>query len=146
MTNLKNIHIGTLIETKLKEEEISMERVCAFFKLETQEILQMLKLDSLETEILLKWCKILEYDFFRLYSQHLIFYAPPSPAKNKGEVKNNKSSLPLFRKNLYTQEIIDFVIETLNSGEKTRQQVIDEYKIPKTTLYKWIAKYNSLDN
>ncbi len=27
-------------------------------------------------------------------------------------------------------------------GDKSTQQIIDEYKIPKTTLYRWLSKYN----
>ena len=38
-----------------------------------------------------KWSKILEYDFFRIYSQHLILYAPPSANENKSKKENQKS-------------------------------------------------------
>jgi hypothetical protein len=62
----------------------------------------------------------------------LVLYAPPASADKKNN--NAKStSLPIFRKNLYTQEIIDFIIELVNQGEKTKQQIMDDYKIPKTT-------------
>ena len=39
-----------------------------------------------------KWSKILEYDFFRIYTQHLILYAPPS-AETKTRKKPTKKSL-----------------------------------------------------
>ncbi len=32
----------------------------------------MYKQKNLDTEMLLKWSKLLEYDFLRIYSQHLI--------------------------------------------------------------------------
>jgi transposase-like protein len=50
--------------------------------------------------------------------------------------------LPVFRKNIYTKEIIDFIMERLNNKEKTKFEIMKEYGIPKSTLYKWIHKYN----
>ncbi|MFP3598621.1 hypothetical protein [Chryseobacterium sp. SIMBA_029] len=100
----------------------------------------MFQLKVMTTDDLLKWSKLLEYDFFRLYSQHLILYSPSSLKGYKNE-KYKTPTLPHFRKNLYTQEIIHFILELLSKEEKTKQQIIDEYKIPKTTLYKWIDKY-----
>lgn len=97
--------------------------------------------EELTTGILLKWSKLLEYDFFRVYSQHLILYAPQRSTNYNSSSNEKGSKLPQFRKNIYTKEVIDFILELVESEEKTRQQIIDEYKIPKTTLYKWISKY-----
>lgn len=99
----------------------------------------MYKQNDLPTDVLMKWSKLLEYDFFRLYSQHLILYAPPS-ASNKKQ-KTITTSLPKFRKNIYTKEIIDFILEQIESGEMTKKEVIEQYRIPKTTIYKWLNKY-----
>ena len=88
-----------------------------------------------------KWSKILEYDFFRIYSQHLILYAPPSANENKSKKENQKSTVPQFRKNIYTNEIIDFILDQVNTGKMTKNEVINRYRIPKTTLYKWISKH-----
>ena len=100
--------------------------------------------ESLDTELLLKWSKLLEYDFFRIYTQHLILYAPSSRAESLViEKKSKKSVLPQFRKNIYTKEIIDFMMQLLKTGEKSKLQIVEEYRIPKTTLYKWIDKYKN---
>ena len=99
----------------------------------------MYKSSSIDKETLLKWSKLLGYDFFRIYTQHLILYAPPSAVISKNE--NKKSSLPQFRKNIYTKEVIDFILDMIKTGEKTKIQVMEEYNIPKTTLYKWISKH-----
>lgn len=138
--NFKNIHIGTLINQAVTESRIAMSRICNFMKCNEEEINQMYLQENLPTDILLKWSKLLKYDFFRLYSQHLIFYAPPS-SEEKTNTKP-KTILPQFRKNIYTKEIIDFILEQVSSGEMTKTQVMEKYKIPKTTLYKWISKYN----
>ncbi|MCT2409332.1 transposase [Chryseobacterium antibioticum] len=143
MINLKDIHIGNLVEKKWQELDIPLDRVCNFFRCDEQEIKNMFQQKELDTGNLLRWSKLLEYDFFRLYSQHLIFYSPPA-VNNKNE-KQIPCSLPVFRKSLYTQELIDFIIELINIGEKTKQEVITDYKIPKTTLYKWISKYRSYE-
>ena len=140
--NFKNIHIGTLINQAVTESGIEMSRICNFFKCKEKEVTEMYQAKSLDTEILLKWSKLLEYDFFRIYTQHLILYAPP--VKQEENENNKKSSLPQFRKNIYTKEIIDFILEQISNGKMTKNEVIERYRIPKTTLYKWISKYSEI--
>lgn len=145
MHNLKNIHIGSLIKKRVTEYNINISRICNFFNCDELLIDEMYRSDSLDSVHLLKWSKLLEYDFFRIYSQHLILYSPQSsPQSNHSKVE--KTSLPQFRKNIYTKEIIDFIIELVETKKKTKTQIIKEYKIPKTTLYKWIAKYKINSN
>lgn len=140
--NFKNIHLGQMMEKEVAERGIESSRICNFLKCTEEEIQKMYIQENLPTDILLKWSKLLEYDFFRLYSQHLILYAPVSAiSENTEQKKNKKTTLPQFRKNIYTKEIIDFILEQVSSGEMTKNEVIDRYKIPKTTLYKWIEKY-----
>lgn len=144
MQNLKDIHIGSLIKTRVTELEINISRICNFFKLDERKVDEMYKNSSLDCGLLLKWSKLLEYDFFRLYSQHLILYSPQACLQYNHH-KREKTTLPQFRKNIYTKEIIDFIIEIIESKKKTKAQIIKEYKIPKTTLYKWIAKYKIIE-
>ena len=132
----KTIDIGAMILLRVKELGIENDRICNFFNLTIEDIEAMFLQKSLDTELLLKWSKLLEYDFFRIYSQHLIFYAPPSSTQKQAA----KTELPTFRKNIYTKEVIDFIIELVETRAKTKQQIIDEYNIPKTTLYKWLHK------
>ena len=137
--NYKNIHIGQMIKERIAESEMETLRICNFFNCTEDEVIEMYQQENLPTDILLKWSKLLEYDFFRIYTQHLILYAPPS-AKEQ-DSKTEKSSLPQFRKNIYTKEIITFILEQIDSGAMTKIEVMEQYKIPKTTLYKWIDKY-----
>ena len=130
-----------MLKIAVTESGIAMSRICNFMKCEEEEVKQIYLQENLSTDILLKWSKLLEYDFFRIYSQHLILYAPVS-ADNEN-TKTQKTNLPQFRKNIYTKEIIDFILEQVSSGEMTKTQVMEKYKIPKTTLYKWISKYKS---
>ncbi|KFF11259.1 transposase [Chryseobacterium soli] len=140
MSLYKDIHIGNLINLRVAETNIEIARVCNFFNLSAEEIECMYTQQSLDAEIILRWSKLLEYDFFRLYSQHLILYSPPA-SLNRTEISGEKYSLPVFKKNIYTKEIIDFLVELVESGDKSIKQVIEDYKIPKTTLHKWISKY-----
>ena len=128
-----------MIEKKVAESGTEMSRICIFFKCTEDEVIEMYQQENLPTDILLKWSKLLEYDFFRIYSQHLIFYCPPSKADNI-QKKSNKQ-LPQFRKNIYTKEVIDFIIEQITTGEMSMKEVLEKYNIPKTTLYKWLSKY-----
>ena len=132
-----------MIEKRVTESGIEMSRICNFFKFSEEELKAAYSQRSLDTELLLKWSKLLDYDFFRIYTQHLILYAPPS-AEQKD--KKKQTSLPKFRKNIYTQEIINFVLEQIESGKMSKPQVIEKYGIPKTTLYKWISKFKNLSN
>lgn len=141
--NFKDIYIGECIRKRVEEMEISIPRISNFHQTTEDEIYRMYDQKSLDTEVLLKWCKLLEYDFFRIYCQHLILFAPENKFYNLPAT--TEVSLPKFRKNVYTKEVIDFILELVNTGQKTRIQILEEYRIPKTTLYKWMSKYNTLE-
>lgn len=133
--NYKKIHIGQMIEKRASECGIDKSHICSFLEITEDQTNLLFRSENISTEILLRMSKFLNYDFFRIYSQHIILYAPPKTDDT------NKSELPHFRKNIYTTEMINFIIERFTSGEMTKPQIIDRYKIPKTTLYKWIEKY-----
>lgn len=141
MSLYKDIHIGNLIVQRIQECDIDVARICKFINATEEEINKMYISASLDTDILLRWSKLLEYDFFRIYSQHLILYAPEESKNYKAKPKK-KTRLPTFRKNIYTRDIINFILEMIDTGEMTKLDVIERYNIPKTTLYKWIEKYN----
>lgn len=71
--NFKNIHIGKMIEQAVAESGIELSRICNFMNCSEVEIIKMYEAKSFDSELLLKWSKLLEYDFFRIYSQHLNF-------------------------------------------------------------------------
>jgi len=144
MTSFKNINIGSLIEQRVNEYEIDISRICNFFSCSEESIRKMYQSATIETELLLKWCKLLEYDFFRIYSQHLILFSPQSNFYTCQ--KEKPSSLPQFRKNIYTKEVIDFIVDLIDSGEKNMNEVIERYGIPKTTLHRWTVKYRAAEN
>jgi hypothetical protein len=139
--NFKNFHLGTLIKNRVQELDVSATRLTKFMKCSEEELEEMYLKESLDTLVLLRWCKILEYDFFRIYCHHLILFAPvPEYSKTTNPEKDKKKSLPQFRKNIYSEELIDYILEMIRTEKKTKLQVIEEYGIPKTTLYKWISK------
>lgn len=141
--NLKNIHIGELIKKGVEENRIEISRICNFLKCTEDDVEKMYQQESLDTETVLKWSKLIDYDFFRVYTQHLILYAPPSARGEDEKHQEKKSSLPRFRKNIYTREVIDFILEQIETKEMTKIQIMERYNIPKTTLYKWISKYKN---
>lgn len=143
MENLKNIHIGFFIRQSTIEYKIDLSRICNFFKCTDADVEQMFRSESLDTRILLKWSKLLDYDFFRLYSHHLILYSPAKTNNSRSRRDKQSTKLPQFRKNIYTREIIEHIIEVISSNQMTKEQVINEYRIPKTTLHKWLQKYKT---
>ncbi|HBV16559.1 transposase [Chryseobacterium carnipullorum] len=141
--NFKEIYIGECIRKRVEDTGISMVRICNFHQATEDEIDTMYKQKSMDTEVLLRWCKLLEYDFFRIYCQHLILFSPENKSETLEPIKG--TSLPEFRKKLYTRQVIDFILELINTRQKTKLQIIEEYRIPKTTLYKWISKYSEME-
>src|SRR6218665_1959076 len=115
----KDIHIGHLIFQLVNEKGIEDDRIVKFLKVPPSKIKEMYQSKDLGTEILLLWSKLLEYDFFRIYSQHLVLYAPPASLNYKK--KDTFSSLPQFRKNVYTTEIINFIVELYRNKEMTQK-------------------------
>lgn len=139
-SNFKDIHIGAIILELTREKEIDVQRICKFLNRSAEEVQAMYESKDLGSDVLLLWSKLLEYDLFRVYSQHLILYAPVHSDKKKlrGGTRNE---VPRFKKNIYTAEIIAFILGLIHTGEKTAGQVIKEYHIPKTTLNRWMQKY-----
>ncbi|PQA94427.1 transposase [Chryseobacterium shigense] len=135
--NLKEIHIGSLVKAKVEELRIPAERIMNFLNCSENEIDAMYELEYMDTHYLLRWSKLLRYDFFRIYTGHLILYAPPSKTNNTVKIKNSQLE---FRKSIYTEEVKEFIIDKIITRQMTVSEVIIRYKIPKTTLYKWIKK------
>ncbi|MCS3529969.1 transposase [Chryseobacterium sp. JUb7] len=137
----KDIHIGQFIKERVNDMEITIDRICNFLNKDEEFVENIYSSKSIDTDLLLRCCKLLEYDFFRLYSSHLILYSPPSAIDKSTKTKT--SNIPYFRKNIYTQEIKNFIISRILSGEMTHNEIIKEYSIPKSTLHRWLQKNNN---
>lgn len=85
-----NIHIGKLINKVWKQKNISIKQTLDSLKCNEEDVYKMLKKKSINTDKLLKWSRLLKYDFFRIYSQHLNPFTPKisgeCPAMGKGKV------------------------------------------------------------
>ncbi|WP_343644000.1 transposase [Chryseobacterium sp.] len=143
INDYKEIHIGLLIKKRVEELDMSMNRICNFLNCGQKEVKRMFESESIDSHLILRWSKLLEYDFFRIYTQHLVLFSPDCRSSGQNMIS---LQLPQFKKNIYTKEIRDFMIELVETGQKTKQQIVLEYKIPKTTLYKWFLKYNKREN
>ena len=140
----KKIDIKELIINRIEEIGLTNEKL--FDKIDTDktDFDALFTEGSLSVELLLKISKLLEYDFFRVYSMHLLLYAPPNMSFNqnlKQKKKKSNSKLPKFKKNTYTPEMILFIVGKLKKGELTIDEAIKKYSLPKTTLYRWKNKY-----
>lgn len=138
LTNFKNINIGELIQHLMDERDISIERASNFIKVSDEDIQQMLESKSIDSDHILSWSKLLRYDLFRIYTQHLILYAPQDINKINRETE---TQLPIFKKNIYTKELIMYLIGLIQSGKKDYKQIQKEYNIPSTTVLRWVNKY-----
>lgn len=141
--SFKDINIGYLIQKRILECGLTTRQVSRFLNMEESEVQEIYSAKVIDIKLLLRISELLEYDFFRIYTQHLILHAPPGPVK----LDNRKKSIPknICRKNIYTKQIIDFILELLEKKLKTESQIIKDYGIPKTTLFKWINKNRKLE-
>lgn len=137
----KSINIGKLIKARVEELKIENERLCNFLNCSEKDLELVYNSDTIDSGNLLRWSKILNYDFFRVYTQHLILYSPAHNSHINSETDKASEVLPSFRKHIYSKEVIDFIINQIESKEMSTNQVIQEYGIPKTTLFKWLKKY-----
>jgi hypothetical protein len=140
----KKIHIGKLISQRMTEMGINVEKMAGKLGIGTDSFERILESEEISVGQMMKISKILEYDFFRLYSMHILLYAPPRMGLNPGRVNARNvhdTHLPGFRKNAYTIEIIKFILDKIKSGEMTIPEIIAKYNIPKTTIYRWKYKY-----
>jgi hypothetical protein len=137
---VRNIHIGEIISKIIIEKKINMNELKARMGMSTSTINKMLISKSLDASVMLKWSKVLRYDFFRLYSSHLMLHHGISNALTKKTKDANIQGIHI-RKNVYTKDIINFLVHKVGSNEMTPMEVINQYAIPKTTFYKWLQKY-----
>lgn len=135
--NLKQIHIGSLVKAKAEELRMPSERIMNYFHCTENEIEEMYLEESMETQKLLRWSKLLHFDFFRIYTGHLILYAPPSTIRSG--IKLGQSTLT-FRKSVYTEEVKVFILDKIITGKMTAKEIMIKYKIPKTTICRWVKK------
>lgn len=136
--NYKSIHIGSCIQKVAEVRNLSVSRACIFLKCSHQDILDMYTQKALESDLLLRWCKLLDYNFFMMYHTHLQLYAPSaSGTRFSKHIQPDQIEGFVFRKNIYSPDIIDWILNKLKKGELSPKDVMEKYHIPRTTIYRW---------
>ena len=136
--NFKHIHIGSIIAEQVLLQGIAIGRICKFFGYTEEQIEAMYGQESLDCNDLLKWSKLLKYNLFLYYQNHLILYAPSGASISRKGIATGDSQV--FRKNIYTQEIKDYMIGLVLKKGKEPMWVAEKYHIPKNTIYRWLRK------
>jgi len=65
----KEIHIGRLIQGKLKEDGRTVSWFARSINCERSNAYKIFKKPNIDTELLIRISKILKYDFFKLFSE-----------------------------------------------------------------------------
>ena len=136
--NFKHIHIGSIIAEQVLLQQIAIGRICKFFGYSEEQIEAMYGQESLDCNDLLKWSKLLKHNLFLYYQNHLILYAPSGASISRKVFATGDSQT--FRKNIYTQEIKDYMIGLVLKKGKEPMWVAEKYHIPKNTIYRWLRK------
>ncbi|MCT4664596.1 MAG: helix-turn-helix domain-containing protein [Flavobacteriales bacterium] len=78
-----------------------------------------------------------------IYHTHLQMFTPSAATtKIASKPKNQEIQKSYsFKKNLYSPEIIKWILEQIESKKMSVSQIIDRYSIPRTTIYRWKKKY-----
>jgi predicted transcriptional regulator len=137
---IRDIHIGDIISKILEIKRINKKDFGQSIDASIFEIKNILKGKSMDTNLLLKCSKVLRYDFFRLYSSHLMLHHGISNSMSNKKEQNNIDGINI-RKNVYTKELILYLISKVRNKEMTTKEVINKFGIPRTTFYKWLQKY-----
>ncbi|MEY8758924.1 transposase [Chryseobacterium tongliaoense] len=140
ISEIRNVHIGFLIKQQVIQSNVDLHYICHFFSSDEQEIYRMYSSRSLDTKVLLKWCRLLEYDFFKVYSESFRLYSTKS-AVSKYTVIRRKKRITSVRQKLYTNETKDLLINLIITGQKSIVQIVKEYNISKPVIYGWLRKY-----
>lgn len=143
MINFKHIHIGNQIKKISELQNITLERACKFHKCNPTDIEEMYDSSSLDSDVLLKWSKLLKYNVFMFYHTHLQIYSPSSATtkiQNNESTKTQSKNEIYFRKNLYSPELIQWLLAKIEEKELSVNDIIEKYNIPKTTIYRWKKK------
>ncbi len=141
--NFKHIHIGRVIQEQVALQQIQMPRICKFLKVEEEEIEAMYEKESLEASLLLRWSKLLKLNLFLYYHNHILLYTSIGAKIGYDRKKEVSITNPPFRKNIYTQEIKEHMVNLILKKGKTAIELSQHYKIPVNTLYKWLKKWNT---
>lgn len=88
-----NIQIGKIIEIKMSEKEFRMERLAKQLDIPEQVLSLMLKNDDLGCNVLFRISKILDYDFFSLYSWHLNHVVDPGGGDERNATGMDETSV-----------------------------------------------------
>ncbi len=141
MLNYKEIHLGNHIREISKIKNLSVSRACTFLKCSAQDIQDMYNEKSLDSALLLRWCKLLDYNFFMFYHSHLQLYKPSAATTHISKSEKKEEVSPYeFKKNLYSPELIDYILGKLDANMLSIRDVIQAYNIPRTTIYRWVKK------
>ena len=144
MIDYKRLHIGKLISARMTEMGWDSKMLAEKLEFPESEITKLLEEEDLPMLTVLRLSKLLKYDFFRLYSTHLLLYCSKDKLFGNHrfhEENTPQQRLPRFRKNVYTPEVISFILKELVSENRNPSEVSKKYNIPKTTLYRWYTKY-----
>lgn len=139
---VRNLHIGEIISKIIIEKKMKTADIKSKMRITTRTLNKMLSAKSMDASDMLKWSKVLRYDFFRLYSSHLMLHHGISNTLTRKTDPLNVQGIHI-RKNVYTKDLIQFLVNKVRNKEMTAMEIINQYAIPKTTFYKWLQKYPS---
>jgi DNA-binding Xre family transcriptional regulator len=117
-----DINIGLLVKQRAKELRIGPTELGVKINTSKQNVYGIYKRKSIDTQLLIKLCNALNFDFFQVYSQNLHLSGNVNPEDEFARCLERKSLLEkenkvLENENSYLKKINTLLEERFNSKE-----------------------------
>lgn len=109
-----SIHIGLMIWKEMKRRELSSATLAESLAISKNKMQTILNNSSIDTEILLKICEVLNFDFFKYYEENKLFTQLKAQSKLKSVQEIERLKGLVIEKNR-TIDLKDQLIKTQNN-------------------------------
>ena len=123
-----SIHIGQIIKERVTEKRLSQEALGKMINTTKQNVGNIYKRRSIDTQLLLKLCVVLEYNFFEVY-----YSEEPLKTMRQKEIEAFNNEIKALQNNIRQRdETIKHLEEIANSRSKIISLLEEEKEIYKS--------------
>ncbi|HEX6180553.1 MAG TPA: hypothetical protein VFZ47_04865 [Chitinophagaceae bacterium] len=123
-----SIHIGQIIKERVTEKRLSQEALGKMINTTKQNVGNIYKRRSIDTQLLLKLCVVLEYNFFEVY-----YSEEPLKTMRQKEIEAFNNEIRALQNNIRQRdETIKHLEEIANSRSKIISLLEEEKEIYKS--------------
>ena len=118
-----SIHIGQIIKERVTEKRLSQEALGKMINTTKQNVGNIYKRRSIDTQLLLKLCVVLEYNFFEVY-----YSEEPLKAMRQKEVESFNNEIKALQNTIRQKDEKIKDLEEIMSSNKKVISLLEEEK------------------